>query len=104
MILDVVKQCEALGLENDEEFIRKVEAASSKEEAVALFAEKGIVLPEEDFFKETEDGELTEASLEDVAGGCFRSLSRGIRDAVSGRPPRKKQGLSYWIGYWIGWR
>ncbi len=56
----------------DEEFCKKVDAASDTEEIIRLFAEKGVTVTAEQIasVKAAQDGELDEAALDGVAGGC----------------------------------
>ena len=56
----------------DEEFCKKVDAASDTEEIIRLFAEKGVTVTAEQIasVKAAQDGELDETALDGVAGGC----------------------------------
>ena len=56
----------------DAEFCKKVDAASDTEEIIRLFAEKGVTVTAEQIasVKAAQDGELDEAALDGVAGGC----------------------------------
>ena len=63
----------------DEEFCKKVDAASDTEEIIRLFAEKGVTVTAEQIasVKAAQDGELDEAALDGVAG-----CGGGDRDAA----------------------
>ncbi len=76
---------------DDEEFAEKLANAGSPDEFVALLNEKGIVLEEGltaeeafDIFKKGEGEELSEDSLENVAGGfgVVAAIGVGVLIAV----------------------
>ena len=68
----------------DEEFCKKVDAASDTEEIIRLFAEKGVTVTAEQIasVKAAQDGELDEAALDGVAGGCVFCCGGGDREAA----------------------
>lgn len=65
---------ETNALWTNEEFCKKVNDAKSTEEVIRLFADEGVTVTEEQILaaKASEnEGELTEAALDSVAGGCL---------------------------------
>ena len=65
------KQAKIAELIENEEFNKKAEGATSTEELVALFAEYGVEVTEEEIssFAARAGAELDESNLEDVSGG-----------------------------------
>lgn len=64
---------ETNALWTNEEFCKKVNDAKSTEEVIRLFADEGVTVTEEQILaaKASEnEGELTETTLDSVAGGC----------------------------------
>ena len=76
----------------DEEFCKKVDAASNTEEIIRLFAEKGVTVTAEQIasVKAAQDGELDEAALDGAAGGCVLCRAGGAAAAVTVRPRERK--------------
>ena len=61
-------------LSKDSEFLKKIENAKGADEIIALFKDKGIDVTKEDLEKIAampESGELSEADMENVAGGIL---------------------------------
>lgn len=76
----------------DEGFVRDLEAAEKDSDVIALFQAKGIAISEEDVNRirdEYSNGELSEDSLEDVAGGRIGILAP--------RPLSPKNPIVTWI-------
>ena len=64
-----------------------LKAAKSKEEAIALLAQFGIEVTEEEFNsigKQVLSDELPEEMLEFVAGGSWKGFMKGVRDFFKG--------------------
>ena len=81
----------------DEEFCKKVDAASDTEEIIRLFAEKGVTVTTEQIasVKAAQDGELDEAALDGVAASSAASadgsfISWSAAAAVTVRPRERK--------------
>ena len=56
-------------ISGDKEFLDRVEAAETPQAMIALAAEKGFALTEEDLAAEEAAGELSDDELDEVAGG-----------------------------------
>ena len=77
------QRMELKDLLSDEAFCRRLEAANDADEAIKLFAEKGITVTKEQLNEAGAAGnqeELDEEALDGVSGGiALRAASQGIR-------------------------
>ena len=84
---------------SDKVFVARLEASATVEEAQKVFAEKGIDLTVEELQKIAEDlsgkEELSEADLENVAGGDLFSFTAGCAIAL---------GVLAIIGISLAWK